>query len=55
MKSRQRAASTRTVTARTIMARLASNLRTYGSRMREKLKGVYSLKPMSAMIGSREY
>lgn len=55
MNSTSSAASTRIVTARTIMARLASSFRTYGSRTREKLKGVYSLKPMSASTGSREY
>lgn len=43
------------VTARTMMARLARSFRTYGSRMREKLNGVYSLRPMSARMGSREY
>lgn len=43
------------VTARTMSARFASSFRTYGSRTREKLKGVYSLRPISARTGSSEY
>lgn len=49
------AASTSTVTASTMMARLARSFRTYGSRTREKLKGVYSLNPARARMGSSEY
>jgi hypothetical protein len=43
MKSTQSAASMRNVTVRTIVARRMRSFRTYGSRTREKLKGVYSL------------
>lgn len=55
MNSTSSAASTVAVTANTIRARFASSLRTYGSRTREKLNGVYSLRPIRASTGSREY
>jgi hypothetical protein len=55
MKSTDNAASRRTVTTKTMMARLFSSLRIYGSLIREKLKNVYSLRPASAKIGSKEY
>lgn len=51
----QMAASIRSVQARTIRERLTSSFRTYVSRMREKLKGVYSVKPSKAIMGSRAY
>ena len=43
------------VTASTMMARCVRSFRTYGSRIREKLKGVYSLYPTRARMGSSEY
>ena len=55
MKSTDDAASRRTVITKTMMARLFSSLRIYGSLIREKLKNVYSLRPASAKIGSKEY
>jgi hypothetical protein len=55
MNRTQRAASTNKVTPRTITERLTRSLRTYGSRMREKLNGVYSVKPASASRGSNAY
>jgi len=55
MKRTQRAASMSSVTASTMMARCVRSFRTYGSRIREKLKGVYSLYPTRARMGSSEY
>jgi hypothetical protein len=40
---------------RTMIARRTRSFRTYGSRTREKLNRVYSLKPIRASMGSREY
>ena len=45
----------RTVKKRTIRARLLSNLRTYGSRMRDQFRKVYSLNPARARTGSIPY
>lgn len=55
MNRRQRAASMMMVHARTISDRCTRSLRTYGSLIREKVKGVYSEKPTMAIIGSRLY
>lgn len=55
MNRTHKATSTTRVTARTMRALRIRSFLTYGSRTREKLKGVYSLNPIRASTGSREY
>jgi hypothetical protein len=51
----RRAAPMSTVQARSMRPLRIMRLRTYGSRIRWKLKNVYSLKPTMARIGSSLY
>ena len=55
MNNMMRQTPSRTVKKRTIRARLLSNLRTYGSRMRDQFRKVYSLSPARARTGSIPY
>lgn len=47
--------ATASVAAKTIMVRLLSNFRTKGSRIRDHVMNVYSLKPRRAIAGSSSY
>jgi hypothetical protein len=47
--------ATASVAAKTMMVRLLSNFRTKGSRIRDHVMNVYSLKPRRAIAGSSSY